>query len=175
MLTIQQYEPAKHYDQLVECLQELMDSKSSYPPKNTATGVQSSAEEWLTDEGEDAHRFVAILEGRVVGHIGITALHDYMVKYMQEHAFVQNETERKGYVEIGTFFVSPNAQKHGVGGRLFSHILTEISRLKKVPALAVVESHDSHKATKLYERHGLINVGHFHGTHGKNMIFIKKY
>lgn len=175
MLTIQPYEPSKHYEQLKECLQELMKSESSYPPKNTETGVQSSAEEWLADEGEESHRFVAILEGQVVGHIGITALHDYMVKYMQEHAFVQNETERKGYVEIGTFFVTPSAQKHGVGGKLFSHILTEISRLRKVPSLAVVESHDSHKATKLYERQGMIKVGQFHGTHGNNMVFIKKY
>jgi GNAT superfamily N-acetyltransferase len=175
MLTIHPYEPSKHYDQLLECLQELIDSKSSYPPKNTETGVQSSAEEWLADEGEEAHRFVAILEGRVVGHVGITALHDYMVKYMKENCFIQNETERRGYVEIGTFFVSPTAQKHGVGAKLFSHILDEISRLRKVPSLAAVESHDSHKATKLYERHGLINVGYFHGTHGKNMIYIKKY
>jgi GNAT superfamily N-acetyltransferase len=177
MLTIEKYEPAVHHSQLLQCLQELQESKSSYPPKDTITNIQPTAAEWLSDEGEDAHRFVAMLEGRVVGHIGISALHDYMVKFLKDNSFVadENETELRSYVEIGTFFVSPSAQKHGVGGKLFAHILAETRRRGKIPALAVVESHDSHKATQLYQRHGMLNVGYFHGTHGKNLIFINKY
>lgn len=175
MITIQRYDPSNHYDQLVNCLQELIDSHSSYPPKNVLTGVVLSAVDWLADEGVDSQRFVAVLEGRVVGHIGITALHDYMVEYFTENALIQNDTERRSYAEIGTFFVAPSAQKHGTGGKLFKHALKEVYLLSKVPALAVVESHDSHKATNLYEKNGMMKVGHFNGSHGKNLIFIKKY
>lgn len=175
MLTIEKYEPNIHYNQLVECLQELQEAKSSYPPKNTVTNIQPSAEEWLSgdEEGKDSHRFVAMLEGRVVGHIDITALHDYMVKFLKDNSFIHEDKDAESYVEIGTFFVSPRAQKHGVGHQLFTHILRESQIVGKVPTLAVVESHDSHKATHLYERHGMRNIGAFQGTHGKNLIFIQ--
>lgn len=173
MLTLKKYEPMIHYNQLVDCLQELIESKSSYPPKNKLTNIQSSAAEWLSDEGEDAHRFVAMLEGRIVGHVGIAALHDYMVKFLKDNFIITEDEERESYVEIGTFFVSPSAQKHGVGHQLFIHILREAQMLGKVPTLAVVESHDSHKATTLYVKHGMRNIGAFEGTHGKNLIFVQ--
>lgn len=174
MLTIESYIPTIHYRQLIESLQELQASKSSYPPKNIMTNIQPSAEEWLSGEDEQGTcRFVAMLEGRVVGHVGFTVLHDYMVEFLRDSSFITEDSDSESYVEISTFFVSPTAQKHGVGHQLFIHILREAQNLGKVPALAVVESHDSHKATNLYVKHGMRNIGAFEGTHGKNLIFVQ--
>lgn len=174
MVIIEKYEPTAHYDQLLECLEELQASKSSYPPRNTETNIQPTAAEWLQDEGEDSQRFVALLEGKVVGHICITAPHDYLVNFLRKENYIDKEITANHYTEIGTFFVSPNVQKHGVGHQLFAHILQESQTLGKTPALAVVESHDSHKATNLYEKHGMQNIGYFQGTHGKNLIYVSQ-
>lgn len=172
MVTIEKYEPTVHYNQLLECLEELQASKSSYPPRNVITNLQPTAAEWLQDDGGESLRFVALLEEKVVGHISIAAPYDYLVNFLQTADYINEEKTADSYVEIGTFFVSPSAQKHGIGHKLFARIQEEANTLGKTTALAVVESHDSNKATALYERHGMENIGYFNGTHGKNLIFV---
>lgn len=168
VISIEPY-TAAHFQQTIQCLQDLQKSKSSYPPADIVTGIQPSTKDWL-GEGT-AHRFVAVIEGQVAGHISLSEPYPYLSNFFIEK--IQGYDE-KSYLEVGAFFVSPEFQKHGVGSKLFEHVINESEKLSKTPALVVVESYDSHKAISLYKRHGMTSIGLFIGTHGKNIVFLKE-
>lgn len=156
-----------HKNSISKALFALRASGSPYPSHKDVSSDEESLYNWLLSD-ETIHRFVAIVNNEVAGHISLTKPHSYLTEYL-EKAGVRSASS-KGFLEISKFFVSPEFQKCGVGGSLFRSAIDIVSSLGYSPALAVVDT--SVDAISFYGHHGLKEIGSFEGFHGKNFIFI---
>lgn len=156
-----------HMYDTVQALLTVREADGTYPPPiDVDDGDVRGFTHWLMQE-ETIGRWVAIIDGKAVGHISITAPHSYLTDHLE--AMGHKTDAANGYCEISKFFIAPEFQSHGVGAKIFDHAL-EYARSKEMqPALAVIE--DSISARRFYAKKGLREVGSFAGIHGRNFIF----
>ena len=68
--------------------------------------------------------------------------------------------ERKGYGEIKSMFVDPDARGMGLGDQLLEHV-TAVARERKLPKLRLETGDGLAPAHRLYERHGFAECARF--------------
>lgn len=166
-MTIVPFYGMSHMYETVQSLLKVREHDATYPPPVDADHNAGDFIQWLMNE-ETLGRWVAILDGDVVGHISLTKAHDYLTGALDSMGY--ESLSENGFCEISKFFVDPNVQGHGVGAELFAHVLREAWTLGFQPALAVISS--SHAARRFYDHKGMLEVGSFHGVHGENFVFV---
>lgn len=144
----------------------------SYPPPQDIQGmVYEHFSVWLMSEIV-THRWVALVDDKVAGHISMTKAHPYLTDHLKTVNFLP-EGNRE-LLEISKFFVNPLFQGHGIGTELLHNALSVGLQEGYIPSLAVIASSTS--AIEVYRREEMLNpAGHFHGIHGKNYVFIAKH
>lgn len=105
-------------------------------------------EQWLTQAALGA--WVAELEGRVVGHVGLAPAGDGDVAPGLWGE--RNGTSRELTAVVSRLFVAPGARGHGIGALLVGRAVEEARRRGLHPVLDVVASDTA--AAALYERLG---------------------
>lgn len=156
-----------HLDETVQVLLSVRNSDPTYPPQVDVNYGAELFAEWLL-KGEVISRWVAVADGDVVGHVAISAPHDYMIRFLSQTSY--RTLPADALCEIVKLFVDPNFQRHGAGRLLLSHALHSAALLGRVPVLAVVSS--SKSARRLYSQSALQEIGTFDGIHGTNYVFI---
>ncbi|WP_330294605.1 GNAT family N-acetyltransferase [Streptomyces sp. NBC_00503] len=110
--------------------------------------------EWLTQPSLLA-AWVAVLDGRVVGHIGLSRSGDGDAAAglwsRREGAPVESSAV------VSRLFVSPAARGHGIGARLMARAVQDAQRRALHPVLDVLAADKS--AAALYERLGWTLLG----------------
>jgi len=151
---------ADHLTDTAGVLQRLRRVHPYYPPPADATNEIASLAAWLDDGDSYLARWVAVRGDVVVGHIAVTAPHDYILNFLDAS---------KDLAEITKFFVDPAAQRDGVGALLFTRARDFIRESGSVPVLAVVST--SSDALNFYPKNGMRELGFFEGVHGTNYVF----
>lgn len=144
-------------------------SDPTYPPPHDADATVDDFEAWLFND-DPIFRLIAVNGDIVAGHISVVPAHDYLLNYCAGQNYVSNAPN--GLAEIGKFFVNPDYQGHGVGDMLFREAFGFIWEHGYQPALAVIST--STKAIRFYRKHGMRDLGIFHGIHGKNLVFVEE-
>lgn len=154
-----------HLEGAVRALLEIRRADATFPPPGDAQSTSESLERWLLSD-EVSARFVAILGGRVLGHVQVGDPHDYLVKHLglDPGAGPGQST----YLEVGKLFVTPDARGLGVGAALLERALRYGEAQGKSMALAVLPA--SSGAIALYRKRGLVSAGSFEGIHGTNLV-----
>lgn len=161
------FRPENHLQGAVEGLLRLRRSEGLYPPRRDVEATPASFAYWLLSE-DVLGRWVALVDGRVAGHISMTGPHPYLLD-----ALVSMEQEPRapgGFCEVSKFFVDPVAQGRGAGAALFDAAFDFANSRGLQPALAVVDT--SLAARRFYDRHGMTEAGSFRGIHGENFVFV---
>lgn len=157
-----------HHSQAVECIMNVRLKDSTYPPqRDVADLIADDFAEWLMEENA-THRWVAVVQGKVVGHISLVEGHPYLTDHLALHK--EKPRGDKGFLEIGKFFTDPSMQGHGIGTALLRHAIDSSIAEGYTPALAVIST--SSKAIEVYKKEGMKSVGYFNGIHGKNFVFV---
>lgn len=157
-----------HLAQAVACIMKVRLNDPTYPPQIDAPDIISSVFiKWLISEPV-THRWVALVEGKVVGHISLSEGHDYLTSHLESNG--EKPYSEKGYLEIGKFYINPDFQGHGIGAKLLEHAIDTSLKEGFTPALAVIST--STKAIEVYKRKKMKSIGYFNGIHGKNFIFV---
>ncbi|MGB0101147.1 MAG: GNAT family N-acetyltransferase [Nocardioides sp.] len=107
-------------------------------------------EDFLVRAGEE-RAWVAELDGRVVGHVGVYSLGGPL-----RDAFVTG-AGREDLAELAVLFVAADAVGAGIGGLLHDTAVDWIRSSGRLPVLDVVPVHD--RAVALYERRGWRAIG----------------
>ncbi|MFV0334137.1 MAG: GNAT family N-acetyltransferase [Tropicimonas sp.] len=68
--------------------------------------------------------------------------------------------ERRGYAEVRSMFVDPDAREMGLGDQLLDHV-TEVARSRGFPMLRLEAGDGLDAALRLYQRHGFTPCGRF--------------
>lgn len=166
-LLVERFSHEHHLDDTVRVLLRVRAADPNYPSPVDASPNGSSFTEWLMS-GKVIGRWVALLGGRVVGHVALTEPHDYLAQFLAGTAYAGLRS--KDLCEVSKLFVDPDSQRSGVGGALLSHMFEVARSLDRVLALAVVSTSDS--ALRLYSQSALQDIGTFQGIHGTNHVFI---
>jgi len=109
-------------------------------------------------------RWVAVLGGRVVGHVAVCEPHGYL-RHLTDHLEI---LEDRPPLEISRLFVDPRLQGRGVGAQLLSRANSFIQEFGSTPVLAVLT--ESEAALRLYERTGWREGARFDGVQGMNVL-----
>jgi ribosomal protein S18 acetylase RimI-like enzyme len=160
---IVRFVPADHEAGAIEALRTLRAAGIEYPPRQDTDDSQDSLSAWLND-GVSIARWVALDGATVLGHVQLTAPHDYILRHLGKTAVPE------ALAEVGKLFVATPAQGRGVGDRLLAHARAAAVSLRRQPVLAVLPTSDA--AVRLYRRAGLQDVGEFIGVHGVNRVFL---
>jgi ribosomal-protein-alanine N-acetyltransferase len=106
---------------------------------------------WLTP-GNRLGCWVAVNDGRVVGHVVLTAVGDG--------------------AEVERLFVDPEATRQGIGRQLLDHCVTTAAELRRKLSLEVVDNRGA--AAHLYRRAGWLETGRtpidWGGEHASELI-----
>lgn len=157
---ILEFSGVRHLEQAVDVLLQVRESDPNYPPAADAAAERDSMAAWLLKD-QVLGRWVALSEGRVVGHIQVTEPHHYIPKSVAGH---------RNLAEVGKFFVSPSHRNSGIGELLFEQARAFIRRKGKILILAVLPV--SVDALGFYSSRGMRQCGSFVGAHGENLIFV---
>jgi len=166
--TIAPFVRDEHLQQAITCIMKVRVKDPTYPPQIDVPDLVSSVfKNWLISE-DVTHRWVALVNNEVVGHISLVKGHEYLTEHLAANGEVPYTD--KGYLEIGKFFINPSFQGHGIGTKLLQHAITTSLEEGFTPALAVIST--STKAIEVYKKENMKPVGYFDGIHGKNFIFV---
>lgn len=152
----------KHFEDLLSLASRMNAADPAYPPRGSTHVQNEDWRKWLFDEPV-IHRLVALKDDRVIGHIVLEPVHDYITSRLDRSS--------TNYLEIGQFFVDPTIQREGIGNKLFQSASQDARLLLSKVALVVLDGSDS--AKRFYLHHGLRQVGKFSGRDGVNTIFIE--
>lgn len=152
----------KYHEDLLSLVSRVNEADPAYPPKGSIHVQNEDWSQWLFEEPVVA-RFVALKDDKVVGHIVLESVHDYITDRLEN-----NSTD---YLEIGQFFVDPTIQREGIGNSLFQIACQETKSLQSKISLVVLDGSDS--AKRFYLHHGLQEVCKFTGRDGVNTIFVE--
>jgi GNAT superfamily N-acetyltransferase len=166
-LDIVSFESEYHLEGAIRSIMNVRASDPSYPPPHDAEYSYESMGTWLMEE-DPFMRVIAMVDGKVAGHISLTPAHPYLENHLLRSDYVAKQPH--GFLEISKFFVDPAFQKHGVGRILFNNAIESAFSAEFQPALAVIET--STKAIHFYKHWGMESVGEFNGIHGKNFVFV---
>lgn len=155
------YSESLHLQELTEIVHGMRHSERAYPPREDCGETVEDVEAWLRGSTAFA-RWVAVHEGKVVGHIALQEPDDYLKTFLTEHEITGKQSE------ISKFFVSPDCRKLGAGRLLFSHAVESSDHQV---ALAVLNG--SLAAREFYVHHGMTELGIYHGKSGINHIFLE--
>lgn len=161
------FDSEQHLEGTIRSIMNVRASDPSYPPPHDADNSYESMGTWLMEENPFT-RTIAMVGGKVAGHISLTPAHPYLQNHLSQNEYVAKYPN--GFLEISKFFVDPTFQKHGVGHFLFNHAVEVALSARFQPALAVIET--STKAIHFYRNWGMESVGEFNGIHGKNFVFV---
>ena len=151
-----------HFNELVDILFRVRTADPTYPPAQDADASVESFGSWLL-QGPVIERWVAVVDGRVVGHVALADAHSYLTNYLDDPTL-------DGLCEVNQLFVDSEMRGHGTGLLLVEHVLAAAAELQRPVGLAVVA--ESLAARRLYARSGLTEVGAFEGRHGTNYVFL---
>jgi ribosomal protein S18 acetylase RimI-like enzyme len=153
---------SEHLQDLLSLVVRINEADSAYPPPGSIHVQNEDWESWLFEDSVSI-RLVAVKNERVVGHIVLEPVNDYITQRLDDPAVSR--------LEIGQFFVDPTIQKSGIGNKLFQTALEISKSLERKIALVVLDGSDD--AKRFYSHHGLREVGKFTGRDGVNTIFIE--
>lgn len=153
---------SEHLQDLLSLVVRINEADSAYPPPGSIHVQNEDWESWLFEDSVNI-RLVAVKNERVVGHIVLEPVNDYITQRLDSPIVSR--------LEIGQFFVDPSIQKAGIGHRLFQSALEISKRLESKISLVVLDGSDS--AKRFYAHHGLREVAKFTGRDGVNTIFIE--
>lgn len=152
----------EHLQGLLSLVTRINEANSAYPPPGSIHVQNEDWESWLFEDSVTV-RLVAMKDQRIVGHIVLEPVNDYITQRL--------ETSSDNYLEIGQFFVDPSIQKAGIGNELFQSVLEISQRLESKISLVVLDGSDA--AKRFYVHHGLREVSKFNGRDGVNTIFVE--
>lgn len=162
------FDKGTHLKQTLASIMKVRATDSTYPPKIDVPDFSTAFfKKWLLAE-YTTHRWVALVNGEVAGHISLVEAHDYLTSHLAVNG--EKPYSDKGYLEIGKFFTNPDFQGHGIGTKLLNHAIKISLDESFTPALAVIST--STKAIEVYKKENMKPVGYFDGIHGKNFIFV---
>jgi GNAT superfamily N-acetyltransferase len=147
----------------MEALVQVWQGEGDYPPLVDVDGTDGSLERWLFD-GEVLARYVAVIDGQVVGHVLLHSLGEYLVSRCERLGM----SSGAGWIEVGKLFVRPDQVGQGIGTALLTAAREYAAGRRKRLVLCVVET--SEAAHALYLREGLVEMGEFAGVHGRNVV-----
>lgn len=161
---VRPFDSTRDLDALAAAAVGVAAAPGPYPPPE-AGRTEPELRAWLAPEDAWA-RWVVEVEGRAVGHVLISAPHDYL----HPPAETADAGAREIGAEVGRLFVDPAVT--GVGaGALLLHTALEWARSRSLVAgLAVIDGSDA--AQRLYVRSGMRLVRSFNGIHGLNHVFV---
>lgn len=160
------FSPDVHLAGAVQALLEVRHADATFPPPQDAQSTPGSLKQWLLRDDVMA-RFVAVLDGRVLGHIQVGRPHDYLVRHLR---IGPGNGQGPSYLEVGKLFVAPDARGLGVGAALLEQALEYGRTQGQSIALAVLPA--SSAAIALYQRRGMVSAGSFEGIHGTNLVMV---
>jgi GNAT superfamily N-acetyltransferase len=151
---------------VVEVLLRVHDVDATYPPRDVAVG-RAPFSQWLRSEVA-LGRWVAVIDGLVIGHIQLASPHDYLTRGLERDP---RSMPIENLVEVGRLFVDPNFQRRGTGRLLLEAAVSRARELGLRPALAVLIT--SPAAIHLYAAEDWRYAGGFVGLHGiENRILV---
>lgn len=154
-----------HLTSAAHALLSVREAARIYPPVEDANADVDSFKAWLTPKVEPYARMVALVEGKVAGHIMLSPALPYMVKHLESLGF-----DATNCAEVNKLFVDPSQSKHGVGGALLENAIEAARAQGRRAVLAVVST--STQALRLYRHSSLVEVDSFYGRHGENRVFM---
>lgn len=160
------FAPDAHLDGAVRALLQVRRADASFPPPQDAQSSSDSLERWLLSDDVLA-RFVAVKDGRVLGHVQVGAPHDYLVSHLGRGP---RDGQGPSFLEVGKLFVTPDARGLGVGAALLERALEYGRTQRQSLALAVLPA--SSAAIALYRKRGMVSAGSFEGVHGTNLVMV---
>lgn len=161
------FRPETHLQGAVEALLRLRRAEGLYPPRRDVNATISDFAYWLLSE-DVLGRWAALVDGRVAGHIAITAPHPYLTEALGTMG--QEAQAPGGFCEVSKFFLDPDAQGCGFGTALFDTALGFARGRGLQPALAVPDT--SLAARRLFVRHGMTETGRFRRIHGESLVLV---
>jgi GNAT superfamily N-acetyltransferase len=160
---VQDYDEQLHRTGAVRALADVRRAGDAYPPRRDTGDSPAELADWLFLEPVSA-RWVAVLDGDVVGHVCLSPAHDYLARRLVPRAAPVE------LLEVGKLYVAPQARGLDLGGRLLDAALTRAADERALSVLAVLPT--SAAAVGLYRERGLVEVGRFDGVHGMNLVFV---
>lgn len=147
------YEAALHRNDTLSVLLRVRD-EGTYPP---VTGKTINAfADWLTRDPVQAS-FVALVEGKVAGHIAVSAPRPALASDLARAG--KRSIASNGYCEITKLFVAPELQGHGIGRALVSAARGHAWANAQQPVIAVPE--ELEEAHRFCAGRGLTDNGAF--------------
>lgn len=162
------FSAAHHLAGTIDVLLEVREADATYPPLQDAQPNAGSLTEWLFDD-EALARWVAVIDGVVVGHVQLCEPHRYLAAYLDQLGF---RPAAGGIAEIAQLLVSPAHRRRAVGSALLRAACGYAWAANMQPALAVVTT--SEEALRLCAAEGLHDIGGFFGVHGEHRVLIQK-
>jgi GNAT superfamily N-acetyltransferase len=138
-----------------------------YPPPRVADDPAAYLA-WLSERMCLA-RWVAFVDGTVVGHVLLATPGDHLVRFL---ASAQPHLPSERVVEIGRLFVDPSARHQGLGRALFDAATREAAARGLLPALVVRETGGA--AMRLYNSAGWRDVGTLSARGGTLRAFLPR-
>ena len=155
-----------YFDGAVTSLLRIRESGGNYPSSLDIVRSRKGAEQWL-DSGGSLNRFVALVDGEVVGHIQIIASRPLLTAHLLSQSI--DTLGNDGFAEIAKLFVNPDFGRRNIGALLLNKTFEVSRNLGFQAASSVVDTATA--ALRLYESHAT-NVGTFPTLHGVNVAFI---
>lgn len=109
-------------------------------------------------------RWVAVLNGRVIGHVAVCEPHAYVGT---RHELLDLDPPGSA-LEVARLFVDPRLQRRGLATELLSRAVSFIHDFGCTPVLAVLE--ESSGARAMYEKAGWTVATQFSGVQGNNVL-----
>lgn len=157
-----------HLEAAVAALLHVRQGDPTYPPPRDAEATPASFAAWLLEE-DALGRWVALVDGKVAGHLAMTRAHPYLANALSSLGYTS--IAENGLSEVSKFYVDPAYQGHGVGTALFRAGFEFAWAMGCQPALAVIST--SMVARRFYSQKGMLEVGSFIGVHGENFVFVE--
>ncbi|MEI2621668.1 MAG: GNAT family N-acetyltransferase [Candidatus Nanopelagicales bacterium] len=122
--------------------------------------------DWLIDTDTAIwNRWMATLQGRVVGHVCVSGLHDYLANNIDIEESAAPEATRM--LEVNRLFVDPLLQGFGIGADLLKLATDYILSLEAVPVLAMIEDEG---LQSWYQNQGWSVRSTYEGIQGPNVV-----
>ena len=109
---------------------------------------------WL-HQADDAERFVAELDGHVIGHAQIAPPSPYIRAVCNE---LDADVDVANLIEIGRLFVEPNRSRMGVGRALLHHVTDAARARARDCALVLLVPEQQESAVRMYEAAGWVTM-----------------
>ncbi|MGM0385466.1 MAG: GNAT family N-acetyltransferase [Actinomycetota bacterium] len=135
-------------------------------PRERRAAQRRSYAEWFLDSDTLVWgRWVAVLNGRVVGHVAVCEPHDYL--RVDDRADPASSIRT---LEVSRLFVEPRLQGRGIGAEILGRAIDFIEDFGCTPVLAVLA--ESEGALAMYRRYGWTEIDRFDGTQGENVVMV---